>query len=266
MEANPKMHDIKLLSLLKSTNSLGGIMLSLKEKYLKFLFLTVFFFSFLFLNGVNAATSENNTTKNLIQNKCAMCHKFEGKAESRFNLKAPDLMWGGSKFKRNWLVGYLMGKEGIVYQKGYRWDKSRTPAKHMTVNKKEAEAIADYFKKKLKDSRVKANTLDLAGFTEMEASLGKKIFKEHSCIACHQIKEDGKTIGGSQSTSLHDAGKRLNVDWVYRFNLDPPDFVPHSGEFVADVSELGLRYVTGYIMTLGVDGFKFYEPWKDEIF
>ena len=56
------------------------------------------------------------------------------------------------------------------------------------------------------------------------------------------------------------------MDWVYRFNLDPPDFVPHSGEFVADVSELGLRYVTGFIMTLGVDDFKFYEPWKDKIF
>ncbi|MGV7222198.1 MAG: c-type cytochrome [Nitrospinales bacterium] len=134
------------------------------------------------------------------------------------------------------------------------------------MSKKEAEAIADYFKKKLIDSRVKPNALDLAGFTEMEASLGKKIFKNHSCIACHQIKEDGKALGGSQSTSFHYAGNRLNVDWVYRFNLDPPDFVPHSGEFVADVSELGLRYVTGYIMTLGVDGFKFYEPWKDEIF
>jgi hypothetical protein len=38
------------------------------------------------------------------------------------------------------------------------------------------------------------------------------------------------------------------------------------GGFVADVSELGLRYVTGYIMTLGVEDFKFYEPWKDKIY
>ncbi len=204
--------------------------------------------------------------KRLVKDKCSSCHRFEGNPQSRFKLQAPDLMWGGSKFQRNWLVNYLMGKKPPVYQKGYRWDLVRKPIKHMVLNKKQAEAIADYFLRELNDSRVKKNTLDLAHFTEMEAALGKKIFEDHSCIACHQIKEDGKSIGGSQSTSLHDAGKRLNVDWVYRFNSDPPDFVPHSGEFVADVSELGLRYVTGFIMTLGVENFKFYEPWKDKIF
>lgn len=72
---------------------------------------------------------------------------------------------------------------------------------------------------------MKANVLDLSRFSEMEAALGEKIFKEHSCIACHQIEEDGKALGGSQSTSFLDAGKRLNVDWVYRFNMKPPDFV-----------------------------------------
>ncbi|QPJ62336.1 MAG: cytochrome c [Candidatus Nitronauta litoralis] len=204
--------------------------------------------------------------KRLVQKKCAACHKFEGKAESRFKLKAPDLMWGGSKLQRKWLIRYLTGKEGRVYKQGYRWDNSRKPAKHMVVKQKEAEAIADYFKKALKDPRVKANVLDLSRFSEMEAALGEKIFKEHSCIACHQIEEDGKALGGSQSTSFLDAGKRLNVDWVYRFNMKPPDFVPHSGEFEADVSELGLRYVTGFIMTLGVKDFKFYEPWNDKYF
>lgn len=204
--------------------------------------------------------------KQLIEKKCTSCHKFKGKAESRFTLKAPDLMWGGSKFQKKWLIDYLMGKKSPVYKQGYRWDQVQKARKHLVVTEKEAVAIAGYFKKALKDPRVKPNALDLSRFSEMEAALGEKIFKDHSCISCHQIQEDGKSIGGSQSTSFHDAGNRLNVDWVYRFNIKPPDFVPHSGEFEADVSELGLRYVTGYIMTLGVEEFKFYEPWNDSYF
>jgi mono/diheme cytochrome c family protein len=221
---------------------------------------------FVFHLSIALPAEGSDLGQRLVEGQCSACHKFKGKPESRFKLKAPDLMWGGNKFQREWLIRYLTGKEEIVYQKGYRWDKSRKPIKHTVVSKKKARAIADYFSEKLNDPRVKKNVMDLTRFTEMEAALGEKIFKEHSCIACHQIKEDGKTIGGSQSTSFRDAGKRLNVDWVYRFNLDPPDFVPHSGEFVADVSELGLRYVTGFIMTLGVDDFKFYEPWKDKFF
>jgi mono/diheme cytochrome c family protein len=100
----------------------------------------------------------------------------------------------------------------------------------------------------------------------MEATLGEQLYKEHSCGACHHIKEDGKRVGGQQSASFVNAGKRYNVDWVYRFNLHPPDFAPHSGEFVADVSPEGLRFITGYIMTLGMESFKFYEPWKDKFF
>ncbi len=225
--------------------------------------LTIFLFLF---HSTPIFAADFQIGKQLIKDKCSSCHRFMGNSHSRFKLKAPDLMWGGSKFQRDWLVSYLLGKKPPVYQKGYRWDLVRKPVQHMILTKKEAEAIADYFFEELKDSRVKKNSLNLAFFTEMEAALGKKIFENHSCIACHQIQEDGKSIGGSQSTSLHDAGKRLNVDWVYRFNSDPPDFVPHSGEFVADVSELGLRYVTGFIMTLGVKDFKFYEPWKDKIF
>ena len=97
--------------------------------------------------------------KRLVEGQCSTCHKFAGKPESRFKLKAPDLMWGGSKFQREWLVSYLTGKEGVVYQKGYRWDKSRKPVKHLVVSKKKAQAIADYFRKKLIDRRVKKKCL-----------------------------------------------------------------------------------------------------------
>lgn len=202
----------------------------------------------------------------LVNNLCSTCHKFTGEGESRFNLKAPDLMWGGSKFQRPWLMDWLTGKIPMLYAKSYRWDRSQTPEKHTAVTQKEAEAIADYFESHLQDSRVKSNAIDMSTFSIQEAKLGEEIFTQHSCIGCHQIIVDGKKIGGPQSTTFFDSGKRLKANWIHRFNSSPPDFVPHSGEFVGDVSELGLRYVTGFIATRGIEDFPYYEPWKSTEF
>jgi mono/diheme cytochrome c family protein len=218
----------------------------------------------LFPNTLFAASADEG--KKLVDKKCVSCHRFSGEAKSRFDLRAPDLMWGGNKYQASWLTDFLQGQEEPLYQKNYRWDQSRKPRKHLVLSKADAQSIAKYFAKNLMGSRVKKGALDLSRFTEMEATLGEQIFKEHSCSACHQIDEEGKRVGGQQSTSFVSAGKRYNVDWVYRFNSHPPDFAPHSGEFVADVSQEGLRFVTGYIMTLGVNDFKFYEPWKDKFF
>ncbi|MGV7222199.1 MAG: hypothetical protein ACQ9MH_11795 [Nitrospinales bacterium] len=50
------------------------------------------------LISATSARAEN-LGQQLIEGKCSACHKFDGKAESRFNLKAPDLMWGGASFR-----------------------------------------------------------------------------------------------------------------------------------------------------------------------
>ena len=68
--------------------------------------------------------SDDARAKELIQQACVQCHRLEGKAESRFNLKAPDLIWAGSKYQRPWLIRWLTGKEAPLYAKGYRWDLS----------------------------------------------------------------------------------------------------------------------------------------------
>lgn len=230
------------------------------------LLIQLLLFFMLFLTGVNANAFDRKATEALIEKQCATCHKFEGKGESRFNLKAPDLMWGGSKFKRDWLVSWLQGKENPVYGKSYRWDLSTTPDKHPSITEEQAKAVAVYFEKNLKDPTVKPNAIDYSTFSEMEYNFGAKIFREFSCIGCHQVMEDDKPTGGPQSTDFFEAAKRYNPDWIYRFNSNPPDFVPHSGEYVADVSGLGLRYATGYIALQGHPDFKFFEPWKTKYF
>jgi len=220
----------------------------------------------LWLSPVKLLADDEQQTRTLLQKSCAGCHRFEGVADSRFKLNAPDLIGAGSKLKRDWLIGWLRGKEEPVYAKSYRWDRSPQPDRHPVVSQKEAEQIADYFEKYLKDPRVKEGAIDLSTFSAIEAKFGEQLFKDHSCIGCHQIMVDGKATGGPQSASFLSSGRRLKADWIYRFNSNPPDFVPHSGEFVADVSALGLRYITGFIATRGWDEFKFYEPWTADPF
>ena len=210
--------------------------------------------------------NDQRQAKELVQNTCATCHKFEGKPDSRFNLKAQDLMWGGSKYQRAWLIGWLTGKEAPLYPKGYRWDLAEGPTKHMTVSSAEAEAIAEYFEKNLVDPRVKVGAMDLSTFSAMEAEFGRQIYKGHACLGCHLIEENGKIIGGPQSASLVTAGQRYNSDWLYRFGMNPQDFTPHSGEFLADATLSQLRYIIGFVAIQGRKDFQFYEPWKSKEF
>lgn len=210
--------------------------------------------------------ADTDEAKRMIENACMTCHKFAGEGESRFNLKAPDLMWGGSKYKREWLIRWLTGKEKLLYAKNYRWDLTQETDQHITVSPEKAEVIADYFEDHLIDSRVEVGAFDLSTVTKMEVAFGAQAYKEHACISCHQIEENGQLVGGPQSTNLSDSGNRYKVDWLYRFGINPQDYVPHSGEFLADASALGLRYIIAYVAVQGVEDFQYYEPWKSEEF
>ena len=218
------------------------------------------------LNVLSVWADDEQKAKEIIQNQCSTCHKFEGEPESKFNLKGPDLMWAGNKYQRPWLIRWLTGKEENLYPKGYRWDLSQEKIQHPTLSQADANSVADYFSKHYLDSRIKKSFVDLSTLTEREAQFGADIFRKFSCIGCHQIKEDGKKIGGPISTTLYDAGNRYNLDWWSRFAENPQDFTPHSGEYLADLSMLGARYIIGYLMTLGVDDFKYYEPWTSKEF
>lgn len=229
--------------------------------------LVCFFFVIFFLwSYVGAGAANAESAKSIIESQCSTCHKFEGEPESKFNLKGPDLMWAGNKYQRPWLIRWLTGKEENLYPNGYRWDISRKQIKHPILSGTVANDVADYFENHFLDSRINKSFVDLSTFTEQEAQFGAVIFKQYSCLGCHQIKEDGKKIGGPISADLYDSGNRYNLDWWSKFAENPQDFTPHSGEYLADLSMLGARYIIGYLMTLGVENFKYFEPWKAKPF
>ena len=236
-----------------------------------FSWLKIFFvFSFLapsILLPSSLWAGNDGYAEKIINSQCKGCHRFKGKPKSKFELKAPDLMWGGVKYQRPWLIRRLLGQEENLYPNGYRWDKLRLSLKHMILTIEEAKVVVDYMEKNLLDSRVKKSLIDMSTYTKMEAKLGAELFKEYSCLGCHQIKDsEGKLIGGPISTTLFDAGNRYNLDWLSRFAKNPQDFTPHSGEYLADISMRKVRHIIGYVMTLGVQDFKYYEPWKSKEF
>ena len=211
--------------------------------------------------------SDDGFAQKIINTQCKNCHRFEGKPASKFGLKAPDLIWSGVKYQRPWLIRRLMGQEDNLYPNSYRWDKSTFSGKHMVLMREEAIAVADYMEKTYRDKCIKKSFVDMSTFSEMEASLGAGIFQEYSCMGCHQIKDDdGKNIGGPISADLFNAGNRYNLDWWSRFAENPQNFTPHSGEYLADISMRKARHIIGYVMTLGVKDFKFYEPWTSPAF
>lgn len=221
--------------------------------------------SMILLQGHSLAADQART-KELIQQACVQCHRLEGTAESRFNLRAPDLIWAGSKYQRAWLIRWLTGKEAPLYAKGYRWDLTDVPAKHPTVTEAEAHAIADYFAEHNKDARVTSGAFDLSKVTKFDVAFGAAAYKAHACLGCHTIEENGQLIGGQQSAALQKSGQRYDKDWLFRFGLNPQDFVPHSGEFLADATEPQLRAVIGYLMAQGVPDFQYDEPWTSPEF
>lgn len=210
--------------------------------------------------------SEHVRAEALIQETCVQCHRVEGTADSRFNLHAPDLIWAGSKYQRSWLIRWLTGKEASLYAKGYRWDLTESPASHPIVTEPEAHAIADYFAEHNKDPRVTVGAFDLSKVTKFDVTFGAAAYKAHACLGCHTIEENGRLVGGPHSTALQKAGQRYDKDWLFRFGLNPQDFVPHSGEFLADATEPQLRAVIGYLMVQGVPEFHYDEPWTSPEF
>ena len=210
--------------------------------------------------------SNQERAKQLIGSACIQCHRFQGAPDSRFNLKAPDLIWAGSKYQRTWLVDWLTGREAGLYAKGYRWDEMPEPSKHLAVSDADAVDLADYFEQHYKDPRVTVGAFDSSKITKLEVEFGRQAYKAHACIGCHQIEEGRTIVGGPQSTSLVTAGRRYNPDWLYRFGQNPQDFTPHSGEFLADATDPQLRAVIGYLVVQGTQDFHYYEPWTSPEF
>ncbi len=189
--------------------------------------------------------------KQLVQSKCVDCHRIEGTPLPRSAKKAPDLIWAGSKYQRAWLVDWLQDPKEKLYPVGYDF-RSKRKGPHMAITASEAANVATFLGT-LKDTRVTKGLVKSG--TPEELSRGKKLYREHACQNCHRTPANNKRgyTGATSSTSLVDMGNRLQGDWVYRFNLNPNDFVPESGAYIPNplLPDSDIYAITAYMMTFG---------------
>lgn len=195
-----------------------------------------------------------------LNSRCAACHALEKPAavsvERLWSRKGPDLWYAGDKFNRAWLVQWLQ-KPTPIRPGGVMWfrhtetgdpqdvlDISAVPA-HPRVDAMSADRLADAL------MALKSNGLVAAGaFKSSAASLtmGRMSFgKLRGCAGCHQDKPG---VGGVSGSQLHDAGDRLQPDYVLAYTKDPQAFdrfiwMPRLG-----LSEPDLQRITAYIASL----------------
>lgn len=168
------------------------------------------------------------------QNKCGDCHKMQGPAVKTIaevmKRKAPDLFYAGSKFNRDWLVGFLqkptkIRPAGTVYLNHMKTEGDQDkitdpPLCASKLSKGDAEAVADYLMT-LKDPEMKSGAAKLGKFSKARARL--TMMKKQPCTACHVLPGKG---GGVSCPTFEGIGSRLNPDWMYSFIKDPQHWDP----------------------------------------
>lgn len=167
----------------------------------------------------------------------------------RSTKQAPDLIWAGNKYQPDWLAGWLQNPEQRLYPNGYDSNPKRK-TRHMSLSAQEAQVVTKFLQT-LKDPRVHEGIMKPGTLEQIEH--GKQLYRKHACQNCHWTPADTRRgyKGGKSSTSLLKTGVRLKADWVYRFNLNPDDFVPESGAYIPDppLPERDIYDLTAYMMT-----------------
>jgi cytochrome c5 len=193
--------------------------------------------------------SAADTGEKTVRSLCTQCHRIEGIPAPRRTKKAPDLLWAGNKYRRDWLVSWLQNPEFRHYPVGYDFRPERK-TRHLTLPAAQAKAVTEFLATR-KDPRIKEGVMKPG--TPEQLARGQRLYREHGCQNCHLTPADmpkGYT-GGTSSTSLLKLNERLNPDWVYRFNQNPDDFEPDSGAYIPKppLPDEDVYAITAYMMT-----------------
>ena len=182
-------------------------------------------------------TASASDGKAIVEGECAACHDVTGPAPTTFSgvvaRKAPDLFYAGSKFKRDWLVGWLQNptvirRAGTMFLNHIVTVDGKDRINPDTIkpcaaklSPQAAQAVADHLMT-LKDDTMNTDVVDpTKKFRVSKARL--LITKRLPCVGCHQVRFGKRVIGGISGPSLTEAGRRLNPDWIYA-RIDDPQY------------------------------------------
>lgn len=183
--------------------------------------------------------------------KCGGCHLMTGPNPDKtfadkLKRKGPDLWFAGSKYKKDWLEGW-MGDPKPIRPMEYNSIEKPNPGNHPKLSQDEARAVAEYL--------MTLKSKDVASGVIPEGSggiQGKIVFeKKQGCYGCHQVKKGGKVVGGLSGPTLVDAGKRLQGDWIYTYLTNPKALIPvkRMPIYAGILTDADMKALAGYITT-----------------
>lgn len=191
-------------------------------------------------------------------NKCGDCHKMQGPAVKTIaeinKRKAPDLFYAGSKFNKEWLVGFIQNPvklrpAGTVYSHNIKTEGDQDVVKDLPkcaskLSAGDAAAVADYLMT-LKDANMKTGV-----FVAVDKVSGAKarnaMMKEDACNACHTFPEKG---GGVSCPTFEGIGSRLNPDWMYSFIKDPTYWDPKIWMAKSNLDDAKLQLMVNFLVS-----------------
>ncbi len=201
------------------------------------------------LSAFAGLANADNLGERTVQSVCISCHRIEGNPVSRQDKQAPDLMWAGNKYQPQWLEEWLQDPKQRLYPVGYDYHPKRKQP-HLALPADTATAVVHYLAL-LKDPRIQEGIMKPG--TAEQITKGAQLYREHACTNCHWTPANTRRgyTGGKSSTSFLKMGIRLKADWVYRFNLNPNDFVPNSGAYIPNplLPDEDIYAITTYMMT-----------------
>ena len=205
--------------------------------------------------------------KAIVLDRCVSCHDISGPAPATLDdlqrREAPDLFYAGSKFRREWMIGWLQDPtpirgSGVFYLNHIAVNEGKDLVAVNSIQPCQAKlspaesvAVTDYLLT-LKDPQLESGVVDTQQRFRKHKAL--RLFrKQLPCIGCHQIKVGKRVVGGVSGPSLTDAGRRLNPDWVYARIEDPQYWDPKTWMPVLPMSPKKRTLLASYISTMTSD-------------
>lgn len=204
----------------------------------------------------------------ILAKQCAECHALQKPAapdlERLHSRKGPDLYYAGSKFQREWLVRWLQDPTpirpaGVAYFKVVKAaepgatdavDATKVPG-HVKLPAADAAAVADALAALGADAGLVQKGA-WAGEPPNAMMAGLLFSKLRGCSSCHGTKP-GEVHSGPE---LHDAGDRLQPDFIVEYIRDPQKFDPHVWMPRLELNPADVQKLAGYLVSMKSGGAK----------
>ncbi len=212
---------------------------------------TKFLFLFLYVAFINHSFSNAAYSQTIAEKLgCVECHRLSSNANEK-KRTAPDLFFSGDKFKKEWLINFLLQPE-IVRPAGFTLNPDFLVGakikKHQAVTTEEANLLTDFLMTLTLENFPKGK-IDNNPLSKGERAKSKiKFERTYGCTACHQaINLARKPRGGISGPSLINAGNRLKSDWIYDKLKNPKKYEPKSRMPIFKLTEEDFISLTKYI-------------------